>query len=410
MSPTGLDILFDLGLCMLSKSDALLSFNTTGNGHFEIDDQSDSEGELSSSSSDSPPATKRQKPNPPSRKIRRLEKFNLTDDSPPFKNLDQYVLQVAGASLAAVKEVADGRADVGICWDGGRHHALRSGASGFCYVNDPVLCILSLASQGLPVQPPKPTFLPLTNFPEPEQAPTRTRKPRILYLDLDIHHGDGPAQAFQTFSSARSRPPAVVTLSVHHASPGFFPPGPLSALTQPDTKSPHTLSIPLKAGASGWSMKSVWEGSIEPIKKAWEPDYVVVCVGVDGLAGDPKGVWNLGLKEEGGLTWCVDRALDWNIPIVLLGGGGYNHANAARAYASCTAAALGRCLSADTLIQDDAFTHDEDYCLFEPQFDMEVHLGNMRDENTAEYLAEINSTFQVLAERIKSSREYQIAS
>ena len=48
-------------------------------------------------------------------------------------------------------------------WSGGLHHAKRNGASGFCYVNDIVLAILELLKYHA----------------------------RVLYIDIDIHHGDG---------------------------------------------------------------------------------------------------------------------------------------------------------------------------------------------------------------------------
>ena len=51
---------------------------------------------------------------------------------------------------------------------GGLHHAMPSRASGFCYVNDAVLAILRLRERGL----------------------------RVLYVDIDAHHGDGVQHAF----------------------------------------------------------------------------------------------------------------------------------------------------------------------------------------------------------------------
>ncbi|XP_010835595.1 PREDICTED: histone deacetylase 8-like, partial [Bison bison bison] len=61
-------------------------------------------------------------------------------------------------------------------------------ASGFCYLNDAVLGILRL----------------------------RRKFDRILYVDLDLHHGDGVEDAF-SFTSK------VMTVSLHKFSPGFFP-------------------------------------------------------------------------------------------------------------------------------------------------------------------------------------------
>jgi histone deacetylase 1/2 len=70
--------------------------------------------------------------------------------------------------------------DVVINWAGGLHHAKKSEASGFCYVNDCVLAILELLKQ----------------------------HQRVLYIDIDIHHGDGVEEAFYTTNR-------VMTASFH---------------------------------------------------------------------------------------------------------------------------------------------------------------------------------------------------
>ena len=62
----------------------------------------------------------------------------------------------------------DGSADIAINWAGGLHHAKKCSASGFCYVNDIVLCILELLE----------------------------KYTRVLYIDIDVHHGDGVEEAF----------------------------------------------------------------------------------------------------------------------------------------------------------------------------------------------------------------------
>lgn len=72
------------------------------------------------------------------------------------------------------------QADVAINWAGGLHHAKKSEASGFCYVNDIVLAILELLKY----------------------------HQRVLYVDIDIHHGDGVEEAFYTTDR-------VMTVSFH---------------------------------------------------------------------------------------------------------------------------------------------------------------------------------------------------
>lgn len=92
-----------------------------------------------------------------------LSKFNIGDDCPVFDGMYEYFRRYAGASIAAGKKLASGQTDIAINWTGGLHHAKKFEASGFCYINDIVLSILELLRV----------------------------HPRVLYIDIDIHHGDG---------------------------------------------------------------------------------------------------------------------------------------------------------------------------------------------------------------------------
>lgn len=148
-------------------------------------------------------------------------------------------------------------------------------------------------------------------------------RPRIMYLDLDLHFGDAVSQAFSNPSLTASSGSSTLTLSIHHAEPGFFPATPLSALTAPDTVDPYTLSIPLARGASNETFARVWKDAVEPVKNAFRPDILVVQCGADGLAGDPCATfnWSIAVEEEGSMGWCVNQALSWNCKTLLLGGG-----------------------------------------------------------------------------------------
>lgn len=92
-----------------------------------------------------------------------ISQFNVGDDCPVFEGLYQFCSKYAGASLQGAVQLNDKVADVAINWAGGLHHAKKFEASGFCYVNDIVLGILELLKY----------------------------HPRVLYIDIDIHHGDG---------------------------------------------------------------------------------------------------------------------------------------------------------------------------------------------------------------------------
>ena len=150
------------------------------------------------------------------------------------------------------------------------------------------------------------------------------KKARVMYLDLDLHFSDAVSECF--YKSARSDVCAqVLTLSIHHTAPGFYPVHELSAL--PDTTfesfDPFTLSIPLKQGASSATFRRVWD-VVERVKEAYTPDYVVIQCGSDGLAGDPHGIWNWSVGEgcEGDMDWCIGQVIHhWSAKVMLIGGG-----------------------------------------------------------------------------------------
>lgn len=88
-------------------------------------------------------------------------------------------VEFAGSVAAAVK-LNKQASEICINWGGGLHHAKKSEASGFCYVNDIVLGILELLKY----------------------------HQRVLYIDIDVHHGDGVEEAFYTTDR-------VMTVSFH---------------------------------------------------------------------------------------------------------------------------------------------------------------------------------------------------
>lgn len=306
--------------------------------------------------------------------------FGLEDDCPYFPGLPEYVRLVGGGSLTAANALIQNQATIAIHWDGGRHHAQKAQASGFCYVADCILAILALKKSRLPCR-----------------EDGLSRKPRILYLDLDLHFSDGVSQSFASSGTAAGA--QVLTLSIHHSAPGFFPATPLSALSDPDNEEfdPWTLSLPLARGTSDRTFATIWP-SVEAVKDAYQPDYVVVQCGVDGLAGDPYATWNWSLGEsEGSLGWCIDRICNhWQTKILLLGGGGYHSPNAARAWAYLTSIALGQPLSLDTDIPD----HNA-FPLYAPSFTLDIPSGNTSDQNTPSSLDEVNTRFARVAEIIR---------
>ncbi|KAF7318281.1 Hist-deacetyl domain-containing protein [Mycena chlorophos] len=298
--------------------------------------------------------------------------YGLEEDCPLFRGVSLYVELVGGAAITAVKTLQHPR------W--GRHHAKKNSASGFCYVADCVLAIMQLRRLA-------------------QQTPSGPRKPRIMYLDLDLHFSDGVSQAFHQTSSTS---PNILTLSIHHTAPGFFPSTPLADLPTP-TSDPFTLSLPLQQGASNATFLRAW-ACVERIRTAFDPDFVVVQCGVDSLAGDPHAIfnWSLGpcddISGRGSLGWCVSRVLnhpDWRGKKLLLGGGGYDSPNAARAWAYLTSIALGNPLPLNTEIPSDET--NEFFPQYAPSFTLDVPAGTMQDRNTDEYLRSVERVFEEAA-------------
>jgi histone deacetylase HOS2 len=236
-------------------------------------------------------------------------RFNLGgSDCPLFEGLYDYCSMSGGASLDAARKICANQADIAIAWGGGLHHAKRSEASGFCYVNDIVLAILQLL---------------------------RIYK-RVLYVDIDVHHGDGVEEAF--FSSDR-----VMTVSFHKYDPNTFFPG-TGALEDNGPRSEHNpgahhaINVPLNDGITDEQYQWLFESVISECIKKFQPEAIALQCGADSLAGDRLGKFNLLVQ---GHSACVDYIKKLKIPLIMFGGGGYTPKNVARAWAYETAIAIG---------------------------------------------------------------------
>ncbi|CAJ2500968.1 Uu.00g038210.m01.CDS01 [Anthostomella pinea] len=237
-------------------------------------------------------------------------RFNLGgSDCPLFEGLYNYCSMSAGASFDAARKICSNQSDIAIAWGGGLHHAKKAEASGFCYINDIVIAILQLLRIHA----------------------------RVLYIDIDVHHGDGVEEAF--FSTDR-----VMTVSFHKYDPQYFFPG-TGALEDNGPKSEHNpgahhaINVPLNDGITDEQYSKLFESVISKVIEKFRPGAIALQCGADSLAGDRLGRFNL-LVE--GHASCVEFCKKLNIPLVIFGGGGYTPRNVARAWAYETAVAIGQ--------------------------------------------------------------------
>ncbi|AGO13315.1 AaceriAFR172Cp [[Ashbya] aceris (nom. inval.)] len=221
-----------------------------------------------------------------------LEKFNIGDDCPIFQGLFEYSMLYAGASLDASRKLINGQSEIAINWSGGLHHAKKSNPSGFCYVNDIVLAILNLLRY----------------------------HPRVLYIDIDLHHGDGVQEAFYTTDR-------VFTVSFHKYNGEFFPgTGDLDEIGCSRGKH-FSLNVPLNDGIDDDSYINLFKSIIDPLVTSYKPTVIIQQCGADSLGHDRLGCFNLNIRAHGE---CVKFVKSFGIPMLCVGGGGYTPRNVSR--------------------------------------------------------------------------------
>uniref|UniRef100_A0A0E0MDK8 histone deacetylase n=1 Tax=Oryza punctata TaxID=4537 RepID=A0A0E0MDK8_ORYPU len=231
------------------------------------------------------------------------------DDCPAFDRLWKYCRGYAGGSLAAARALVDGASDIAINWSGGMHHACAGKASGFCYVNDIVLAINEL----------------LDSF------------RRVIYVDIDAHHGDGVQNAF--LDSNR-----VMTLSFHRYGKialrkDFFPGSGAINEVGVGAGEHYSVNVPLDAGVRDDGYHTLFKPIVGKAMEVFQPEAIVLQCGADSLSGDRLGGMELSVR---GHAECVSFLRGFNLPLLLVGGGGYTINHVASTWCYETAVAVGK--------------------------------------------------------------------
>jgi histone deacetylase 1/2 len=272
-----------------------------------------------------------------------MSRFNVGEDCPVFDGLYEFCSISAGGSVAGAIKLNKQATDIAINWGGGLHHAKKSEASGFCYVNDIVLAILELLKH----------------------------HQRVLYIDIDVHHGDGVEEAFYTTDR-------VMTVSFHKYGEYFPGTGDLRDIGAGKGKY-YSVNFPLRDGIDDEVYETIFQPVMTKVMEMYKPGAVVLQCGADSLTGDRLGCFNLTLKGHGR---CVEFMRSFNLPLLLLGGGGYTIRNVARSWTYETATALGVEIS-NELPYNDYFEY------YGPDFKLHISPSNMPNQNSGDYLDKI---------------------
>ncbi len=216
-------------------------------------------------------------------------------DNPVFPGLFTVARTIAGASIEAADRLAAGETTVAMSISGGLHHAMYDRASGFCYVNDPVLAIRRLLEQGMT---------------------------RVAYVDIDVHHGDGVEAAF--WQDER-----VLTISLHQDGRTLFPGTGFATDIGAGRGRGFAVNVPLLPGADDAVVVRAFDAVVPRFLEAFRPEAVVAQLGVDSFTADPLAMLDV---STNGFEAMVRRIVDLAPRLLALGGGGYQLANVARGW------------------------------------------------------------------------------
>lgn len=278
--------------------------------------------------------------------------FNIGDDCPIFDGLYDFCKIYTTGSILCANSLNTNSSKIAINWSGGLHHAKKHQASGFCYVNDCVLAILELL-----------------NVHE-----------RVLYIDIDIHHGDGVEEAF--FCTDR-----VLTLSFHKYGDYFPGTGSLQDIGYgPGTN--YAINFPLLEGMDDFSYEYIFKKVVFDIVEVYRPGAILMQCGADSLSGDRLGCFNLSVIGHGK---CIEIVKSLNLPLIILGGGGYTLRNVPRCWTYETSILLGVDL-------DENIPKNDYLDYFYPEYKLHIPVTNMENANSPEY---INQMLQEIEEKVK---------
>jgi acetoin utilization protein AcuC len=226
-----------------------------------------------------------------------------TSDCPVFKGVYEYAVLAVGATITAAQLILDGKVDAAFNPSGGFHHAHPELAAGFCYINDVALACEVLAEQGK----------------------------KVLYLDVDVHCGDGVAAFFYNRSD-------VMTISLHQNPRTLFPGTGFENEIGRGIGKGYCVNIPMPIGTYDEAYLLAIKSVVLPLIGAFKPDVFVFELGADALAGDPLA--NLRLTNNV-YSDIIHYLLAFKKPILMTGGGGYNIENTVRAWALAWSALCG---------------------------------------------------------------------
>lgn len=235
-----------------------------------------------------------------------------TADTPVFNDMYHYPVLASGATIRAAELICDGEARIAFNPSGGYHHADAASAGGFCYLNDVVMGALTLAENGK----------------------------RVFVLDIDAHHGNGTQAAFYDRSD-------IFTVSLHESGKTIYPWGGFENEIGTGAGLGYNVNLPFPAGTDDDTYYAAFREIVPPLIRAYAPDVIMLEIGMDILSVDP--LTHLGMTNNV-IADIIPLLLQFQKPILAVGGGGYSPEDTARGWALAWCTLCGIDLETDRYI------------------------------------------------------------
>jgi acetoin utilization protein AcuC len=230
-------------------------------------------------------------------------------DTPAFKGVYEASAMTVGATLDAVDAVMNGQADHGMNISGGLHHAHEDRASGFCVFNDPAVAIAYLKK--------------------------KHHLERIMYFDMDAHHGDGVMYGFYADAG-------VLDVDLHEDGRYLFPGTGFTFETGEKSAEGLKINIPVLPGTGDDPYLRVFKEIAPTLVRTYKPEFIIIQCGADSHADDMLAHLRLTTRTYEEIITTLHRLAHEVASgrIVAIGGGGYNPANVARCWTLIAASLL----------------------------------------------------------------------
>ena len=240
-------------------------------------------------------------------------------DNPVFAHMHEASARIVGGTVAAMRAVWRGERRRAVNPAGGMHHAMARNASGFCIYNDVAVGIAAVLAEGAE---------------------------RVMYIDVDAHHGDGVERAF--WDDDR-----VLTVSIHQTGKSLFP----GTGFPQDVGGPRArgfaANVALLPRTSGPAWLRAIEAVVEPLAREWQPQVIVSQHGADAHGRDPITDMDISVDAQRAAALMIadlaehDAGGRW----VATGGGGYDLVSTVpRAWTHLVAILAGRPIDPSTRV------------------------------------------------------------